>query len=118
MAISLIVVVASCLCAATSILSTISAASERIVFSGAIVEPTCSVPSVEINLLAAAAPSTHAQAWRWVCAQPGHAAEVYALTAERLSSSVHDRMLKYFDAYVMASGPLAMHPVLLTQTYE
>ena len=117
MAISLMVVVASCLCAATSIFSTISAANERIVFSGDIIEPTCRVSTAEIALLDVA-PSTHAQAQRWVYAQCGHAAAVYALTAERLSSSVQDRVLKYFDAYVKPCGSLAAHPVLLTQTYE
>jgi hypothetical protein len=42
----------------------------------------------------------------------------FALTVVRLSSSVPDRVLKYFDAYVKAGRSDVADPVLLTQVYE
>lgn len=122
MTISRVVVVVWCLCAVPFIPSTVSAANERIVFSGAIIEPTCSIPAAESTRVGAAASGVESQARRLACAKLSHAAvgtvQVYALTAVRLSSAVSDGVLKYFDAYVKASRPDAADPVLLTQTYQ
>lgn len=72
--------------------------------------------------MAASAPETQAGTRRLACGKLDHAAtgaaQRYVLTTEHLSSSVSDRVLKYFDAYVKASQPHAADPVLLTQTYE
>jgi hypothetical protein len=121
MTMSLIVVVAGCLYAMAFIPAAVSAASGQIAFSGAIVEPTCNAPPVEVTM-AAYAPGTETRARRLACGKLDHAAagasQRYVLTTEHLSSSVSDRVLKYFDAYVKASQPHAADPVLLTQTYE
>lgn len=99
-----------------------SAAGGQIMFSGAVVEPTCSVSTSESTAIAAVAPGKEIEVQRLACAGSGNPTIVvrrmYALTAVRLSSSVPDPVLRYFDAYVKASRPDATDPVLLTQTYE
>ena len=99
------------LLAALLIPSIATAAEQRIVFSGAIVEPTCGVAAPQRT---AAAPQ------RLTCATSGDAAAnpAYVLTTRRLSSQESDHVLEYFDAYVKAGRPDAAAPILLTQAYD
>jgi hypothetical protein len=89
-----------------------TAAEQRIVFSGAIVEPTCGV---------AASQRTAVASQRLTCAVSSqattHSNPTYVLTTRRLSGQESDHVLEYFDAYVNASRPDAA-PTLLTQTYD
>jgi hypothetical protein len=118
MAISLVTLLAMCLCATTFIPSTAVAADGRITFSGAIVEPTCSVST----RATANASQTEVRMERQACNRSGNAnggaSPIYALTVMRLSGSVSDQVLKYFDTYVKAGRSDVADPVLLTQTYE
>ena len=122
MAISLVTLLAMCLCATTFIPSTAVAAGGRITFSGAIVEPTCSVSTVDNAGAAANALQTEVRMERQACNRSGNASggasPIYALTVMRLSGSVSDQVLKYFDTYVKAGRSDVADPVLLTQTYE
>lgn len=122
MTISLMAEVAWCLCATLLVSLPARAQSGRITFSGAVVEPSCSAVTEE-NLMALADPSpARGGQTRRTCARPGNtagaASRIYALTIVRLSSSVPDRVLQYFDAYVKADRAGAADPLLLTQTYE
>jgi len=93
-----------------------------ITFVGAILAPTCNIATEPVSLTAvtseAVAPSLHRQ----ICSGPGgdavNAPRTYAMNVERLTSSEPDRVLKYFDSYVKASGPDVTDPVLVIQTYE
>jgi hypothetical protein len=121
MTISLMAEVAWCLCAMVLIPLPVRAESDQIIFSGSVVEATCDAAAVENIAITGAAPTITAGT-RQTCAKPGSASaaasRIYALTVVRLSSSVPDRVLKYFDAYVRISRSNAMDPVLFTQTYE
>lgn len=104
-----------------SIAGAASAEGGRITFSGAVVAPTCGVSSPVITMVAAV-PHAVTETQRLTCATSGNAgsaaSRIYALTVVHLSSSVPDRVLKYFDAYVKAGRPDAADPILLTQVYE
>ncbi|MFC5581437.1 hypothetical protein [Rhodanobacter terrae] len=120
MTISLMAEVAWCLCTLLLVPLPGRAESGQILFSGAVIEPTCSAAVAEDVAITGAPPTIAAEA-RQTCARPGKAAaasRIYALTVVRLTSSVPDRVLKYFDGYVKAGRSDAMDPVLLTQTYE
>jgi hypothetical protein len=122
MAISPVTLLAMCLCATTFIPSTAVAASGRITFSGAIVEPTCSVSTADNTAAAVDASQTEVRMDRLACNRSGNASggasPTYALTVMRLSGSVSDQVLKYFDAYVKEGRSDGADPVLLTQTYD
>jgi hypothetical protein len=122
MTISLTAEVAWCLCAMLLVPLPVRAEGGQINFSGAIAESTCSAVAEESMTVTSVTPTTGGET-RQICTMPGNAATVaasrfYALTIVRLSSSVPDRVLKYFDAYTKASQSDAVDPVLLTQTYE
>lgn len=121
MSISLMAEVAWCLCTLLLVPLPARAESGQITFSGSVVEPTCNAATAGNMAITAAAPVIAAET-RQTCAGPGiatvAASRIYALTVVRLSSSVPDRVLKYFDTYVKTSRTDAADPVLLTQTYE
>lgn len=89
-----------------------------ITFTGAILEPTCSYPTAQVET--ASASGFHAQ--QQVCGGPGgsaaNAARIYAVNVSQLSSDESDRVLKYFDNYVTAGQSSAEHPKLVTQVFE
>jgi hypothetical protein len=98
----------------------IDPSSGRITFTGAVVEPTCDVTAESAVTLVTRASAQDLRR-RASCAGPNAtaaAAQIYVMTVVRLSDSVTDRVLKYFDTYVRASRPDAVDPELLTQTYE
>lgn len=121
MTITLFFIVAGLLGASALAPSIASAEEGRITFSGAVVVPTCSVATSLIAMVAAV-PHATTETQRLTCAMSGHAGNaaprIFALTVVRLSSSVPDRVLKYFDAYVKAGRSDVADPVLLTQVYE
>ena len=88
-----------------------TAADQRIVFSGAIVEPTC---GIAVSQRTTAAPQ------RLTCTASNQASAnpIYVLTRRRLSGQESDHVLDYFDAYVKAGRSDAADPTLLTQTYD
>jgi hypothetical protein len=98
----------------------IEATGGRITFTGAIVESTCGVTPENAATLVASA-SAQNLLHQATCAGPNAAAvapQVYRVSVVRLSDSEPDRVLKYFDNYVKASGLEARDPVLVTQIYE
>jgi hypothetical protein len=121
MTITLLLIVAGCLGASTFVPFIANAQEGRVTFSGAVVTPTCSVATPVIAMVADV-PSAVTEARQLTCATSGNASvavpQSYALTVVRLSSSVPDRVLKYFDDYVRASRSDAADPVLLTQVYD
>lgn len=113
---SMILIAASCLGAMAIIPSTVRAADGRVTFSGAVVEPTCSVVTTALTTAL-----TTFRPRRMVCANPGKlgaAARSYVVSSVRLTRATPYRVLQYFNAYVRASRPGAAAPVLLTQVYD
>jgi hypothetical protein len=88
-----------------------TAADQRIVFSGVIVEPTC---GVAVSQSASATP----QRLNCAASNRGSSSSIYVLTTRHLSGLESDRVLEYYDAYVKAGRPDAAAPTLLTQTYD
>ncbi|MFZ0870989.1 MAG: hypothetical protein WAM90_09705 [Rhodanobacter sp.] len=88
-----------------------TAADQRIMFSGAIVEPTC---GVVVSQSASATP----QRLTCVASNHGISNSIYVLTTRHLSDLESDRVLEYYDAYVKAGRSDAVAPTLLTQTYD
>ncbi len=88
-----------------------TAADQRIVFSGAIVEPSCGI---------AVSPRMTAAPQRLACTASNRATaySTYVLTTRHLSGQEPDRVLEYFNAYVQAGRPDGVAPTLLTQTYD
>jgi hypothetical protein len=121
MTITLLLIVAGCLSASTFVPFIADAQEGRITFSGAVVTPTCSV-ATPVIAMAADVRSAVKETRQLTCATSANASltvpQRYALTAVLLSSSVPDRVLKYFDDYVRASRSDAADPVLLTQVYD
>jgi hypothetical protein len=98
----------------------LDASGGRITFTGAIVEPTCSVSTEHITTMIAN-PAIQNQSRRMVCTVPNaltSPAQIYAVTVVRLTGSEPDRVLQYFNNYVKAAQANASGPVLVTQTYE
>jgi hypothetical protein len=88
-----------------------TAADQRIVFSGVIVEPTCGIAVSQ-------GASTMPQRLACVASNHGTSNSIYVLTTRHLSGPESDRVLEYYDAYVKAGRPDAAAPTLLTQTYD
>ncbi|MFK2893451.1 hypothetical protein [Dyella flagellata] len=95
-----------------------------ITFTGAVVEPTCSVAAMpaDMNLVVSAA-QVH-QSLQRSCSDTSAAAAVasasrpYLVDVASLSGTQSDRVLQYFANYVRAAQPESANPVLVTQTYE
>ena len=119
---SLLTRLAGCLYMTVFASSPVVAASGRMTFSGAIAEPTCDTAAV-VDMSVSVDPSrTDIDAKRLSCGKPGSAKDMapatYRLVTVRLSSSVSDPVLKYFDEYVKADRSGMEDPLLLTRTYE
>lgn len=84
----------------------------RLVFSGAIVEPTCTVGFQRIDEVQARGPRQYRCTER-ADATPGQAAQSYALSVTSSESSLpSDHLIGYFAHY------LNTDPKLVTQTYD
>jgi type 1 fimbria pilin len=120
MRISSFVINASCLSTMALYSASALSGSGEIVFSGSIVEPTCSFASAQSTTAVIA--TSHPDTLRSTCTKTGVATaaapQTYVTTVKRLSNAESDRVLKYFDTYVKASRPDAADPTLLTQTYD
>lgn len=85
----------------------------RISFSGAVVEPTCSINPAQL-------PAPGTTSVQFGCgnavAAAAQATQVLARSVTTLTADERDPALKYFSHYATAMG--ARRPVLLTQTYE
>ena len=118
---SLIAEIVFCACIFVMNLSPARADGGRINFSGAVVAPTCSLTTADIPKVGVTALRTLVDTDRLKCAKSGNGAgsspQIFVFTAERLSSSVPDRVLQYFYAYVKASRVDAADPMLVIQTY-
>lgn len=96
-----------------------SAASGRITFTGAIVEPTCGVEVERVVTRAAA--SAQSMPRTETCSGTNKnvaASQIYTVSVVRLSDAEPDRVLRYFSDYVRASRVDASSPTLIIQTYE
>lgn len=97
-----------------------SAASGRINFTGAIVEPTCGVNIERVATWIAAA-STRGLPHLDACGRSSAGAgtpQIYTVSVVHLSDAEPDRVLRYFSDYVRAGHAGAPDPTLVTQTYE
>jgi len=83
----------------------------RIVFSGAVVEPTCSVDTQRIST-AEARGSQRYNCTEQTGASSSQVAQSYALTVLSGTSLASDRLIGYFANYLNAD------PKLVTQTYD
>lgn len=115
MTVSLFLVVASCLGAATLAPALAFAEDGRISFSGRIVEPTCETSATALGSLDIGNLPRHV-----TCDATGSAAPSrgYMVSVARLGSNAPDRVLRYFATYVRAANPADANPVLLTKVYE
>ena len=116
-------VLAGCALAMIFGASSAKAASGRIVFSGAVVEPTCSVSDARIDATASPQSSHGSAPRRFACGSadtPADAGRAYALTEVSLDAAVtaHDRLLNYFAGYLNAAGIGGAEAKLVTQTFE
>jgi hypothetical protein len=92
-------------------------------FSGAVVEPTCSIAAMQSVLnLAASAAQMH-QPLEQNCAGPvttgatTNASATYKVDVVHLSGAEPDQVLRYFSGYVRAAQASA-DPVLVTQSFD
>ncbi|AHX16467.1 hypothetical protein CH75_21880 [Dyella jiangningensis] len=83
----------------------------RITFSGAIMEPTCTVGFQRINEVQAKGAHQY-RCTEQVDATPGQAAQSYALSVTSGSALPSDQLIGYFAHYLNAD------PKLVTQTYN
>jgi type 1 fimbria pilin len=96
--------------------------SATIRFSGAVVEPTCSVATQSVLDLAANATQGH-QSLQQSCGgstsagATTSATPTYKVDVVHLSGSESDQVLRYFSGYVRAAQASA-DPELVTQTYD
>jgi hypothetical protein len=95
----------------------------RITFTGAIVEPTCSVSTAAIDAVASMRASRDATQSRFECSAAQRTVDSgqhYSLTVASLDVATinHDRVLEYFVGYVKAAGNSDAEAKLVTQTYE
>lgn len=96
-----------------------------ITFSGAIVEPTCSIASMPGALNLPIDAARKHQPLQRNCLTPTTASAAtavsrpYSVSVVHLSASEPDRVLNYFANYVLATQPSgSAGPMLVTQTYE
>lgn len=92
----------------------------RIAFSGAVVEPTCSVDTSRPAMNSRAARSDALIDGRRTCgARPGNPGRSYSRTVVGLDATViaNDRLLNYFASYA-SNADAAAQPRLVIRTYE
>jgi hypothetical protein len=92
-------------------------------FSGAVVEPTCSIATMQsVQMLATSTAPVH-ESLQQSCANPAgagvatNASPTYTVDVVHLSGAEPDQVLRYFAGYIRAAQASA-DPVLMTQTYN
>jgi hypothetical protein len=109
---------AGCLCAMVFGMSTAQAAGTRIVFSGAIVEPTCGFAAAQMSAAAAVVAPRRFNCAKTLSATSA-ATQVYAEQVLPLAAVTPDHLLTYFAGYAdNASGSGGPTAKLVTRTYE
>lgn len=112
---------AGCILATIFGTSTARAASGRVVFSGAIVAPTCAA-SETVSAVTSSQPGQNPASSRFVCGNAGAVADAgraYSVTVDSLgASTTNDRLLNYFAGYVAAAGVGQANAKLVTQIFE
>jgi len=101
--------------------STAKAANGRIVFSGAVVEPTCSISTADADAetTVSSRPADGSEHRRLSCGRtPTDPGRSYSRTTVSLDAATvsNDRLLGYFASYSNADGGGAAK--LVTRTYE
>lgn len=110
-----------CILAMSFVAQSAKATDGRVMFSGAIVEPTCQVDQLNPDI--ARQPVAEARAsGRVACAGASGVTsampQAYTLTVAQLSTETPDRLLRYFAAYVKAGSTDVAAARLVTQTYD
>jgi len=95
----------------------------RIVFSGAVVEPTCSVDDARIGAMALPQPGHGLVPARFACGTSNAAAGAarsYSLAVVSLDATTiaHNRLLDYFASYANARGVAQPNAKLVIQTFD
>ncbi|MFC5527348.1 hypothetical protein ACFPPA_16525 [Rhodanobacter ginsengisoli] len=93
------------------------AADGRVIFSGAIVEPTCHVDQRNLDM-ASAVPAPSRVACAGASGVTSVAPQAYTLNITHLSTETPDRLLRYFAGYVKEGGADIAAARLVTQTYD
>lgn len=110
-----------CVLAMSFIAQSAKAADGRVIFSGAIVEPTCRVDQLNPDIMRQLAAEARASA-RVACAGASGATsgmpQAYTLTVARFSTETQDRLLRYFASYVKAGSTDMAAAHMVTQTYD
>jgi type 1 fimbria pilin len=101
--------------------SSVRADGGSISFSGAVVEPTCSVSDASVLATAMPRPNLATSPQRFTCGRTdtsANAGRAYSLTEVSLDAAAigNDRVLTYFAGYLSAAG--IAEAKLVTQTFE
>lgn len=92
-----------------------------ITFVGALVAPTCNIPSAQdLGAITGSAGNLQLRQRTCVGAVPAsaNAAQIYNTSVVHLSNSESDQVLRYFANYVRTAQPTSADPILVTRTYE
>lgn len=117
---------AGCAWVALAMLASMSGASAetgRVVFSGAVVEPTCSAGDARIGAMALSRPGHGSVPARFACGTSNAAAGAarsYSLAVVSLDATTiaHNRLLDYFASYANAPGVARPNAKLVIQTFD
>jgi type 1 fimbria pilin len=104
----------TCICTLLLSVSTAKAAGGQIAFSGAVVEPTCSINDARVNA-AVSTPSSAACSRADTLADAGRIASLTATDLD-VATADHDRLLTYFSGYLGTAN--IADAKLVTQTFE
>ncbi|MEO8995658.1 MAG: hypothetical protein ABI299_13765 [Rhodanobacter sp.] len=99
--------------------SSVSAATGRIVFSGAVVEQTCSTHRISVDSEPRLSKES-GQVWRGCGRTRNQPGQSYSRVVRRLdtANAGSDRLLSYFVGYVSAEDDAPAQPTLVVRTYE
>jgi len=88
-------------------------------FAGAVVEPTCSIASMQgvLNVASSTTVQQNCAGQAATTDATSSASRPYEVNVVHLSGSESDQVLRYFAGYVRAAQASA-DPMLVTQTYE
>ncbi len=110
-----------CVFAMSLMAQSAKAADGRIVFSGAVVEPTCRVDPQNPDITRQLAPAARASE-RVACAGASGVTsampQAYTLTVAQLSTETPDHLLRYFAGYVETGSTDMAAARMVTQTYD
>ncbi len=115
-------VLAGCVFAMIFGTSSARAANGRIVFSGSIVTPTCTVASISAESAQSISTRPGPASREFACGNstaPAGSGETYKVTVTALDGATkNDQLLAYFNGYVTMAGVGAPAAKLVTQTFN